>query len=224
MPEQDAYRYVCIPHLPGFWNHVLVGTCPRPKTEAMLAFDVYLPKLFNVALGPYRFHWCCFVLRKQIVLAMWCTNVARRGAMKVCTLADNTLKNFTTSIEFRKMVFYLCRWFEAQYASQSARPLKVVLDCKPSEGSTLVHFMALLASKSGMEEITLQLQQNRGGRDDMNYAVNIRHASSILSCPYDNMTMGNTINICHEFVAYHENTAGVGLATIRTNTECFSFI
>ncbi|TKS65998.1 hypothetical protein D9C73_000054 [Collichthys lucidus] len=204
----------------GFWDHILVGTRPRPKTEAMFAPDVYLPKLFDVTLAPYTFHWCCFVLKKQIILAMWC--IVTKRVSKVCTLIDNTLRSFTTSAEFRKMVFYLCRWFEAQYVSQSGRQLKVVLDCKTSEGSTLAHFMALLASKMGMEETTLHLQQNRGGRDDMNYAVNMRHVNSVLN--YSNTTTGDLINISREFTNYYETETDVGLVNLRTNTECFSFI
>lgn len=224
MPQDVAYRYVCIPHMPGFWDHILVGTRPRPKTEAMIAEDVYLPKLFNVSLDPYKFHWCCFVLKKQIILAMWCTHLNRKGAVKVCTLADTSLKNITTCFEFRKMVFYLCRWFEAQYSSPD-RPLKVVLDCKPSEGATLVHIIALLASRAGMETINLQFQQNRRSGNDMNYIYNVKHICNILSNPYSKLSMNNPINIYQEFVDYHDNETSVGLMGIRTNTEFFnSFI
>lgn len=225
VPEDVAYRYVCIPHMPGFWDHILVGTRPRSKTKVMIAHDVYLPKLFNVSLDPYKFHWCCFVLKKQIILAMWCTHVNKKGVVKVCTLADTFLKNVTTCLEFRKMVFYLCRWFEAQYSS-SERPLKVVLDCKPSEGATLVHVIALLASRAGMGEINLQFQQNRKSCNDMNYTFNVKHACYILSNPYSKQSGGNLINIYQEFVSYHDdNETSVGLMGIRTNTEFFnSFI
>ncbi|XP_029529896.2 uncharacterized protein LOC115137711 isoform X1 [Oncorhynchus nerka] len=150
MPEEVAYRYVCIPHVPGFLDHVVVGTRPLPRTEKLIGPDDSLPRLFNVSLGSYRFHWCRFVLKKQIILTMCCTSLPRRGQSKVVTVVGNTLRNLTSSIEFRRMVFYLCGWFTAQYVSPQDRRLNVVLDCKPSEGATLVHVIALLASRIGM--------------------------------------------------------------------------
>ncbi|KAI4822176.1 hypothetical protein KUCAC02_007735 [Chaenocephalus aceratus] len=148
MPLEMAHRYVCIPHLQGFWDHVLVGKCPPPDTDEMIAPDDHLPKLFNVSLGPYRFHWCCFVLKKQIVLAMWCTSGPRP---KVLSLVDISLRKHTASPEFRSIVTYLSRWVTAQYVRPRGRQLKVVLDCKPSEGASLVHAVASLASKCEMK-------------------------------------------------------------------------
>jgi hypothetical protein len=104
-----------------------LGTHLLPRTEKLIGPDASLPRLFNVSLGSYRFHWCCFVLKKQIILTMCCTSLPRRGQSKVVTVVDNTLRNLTSSIEFRRMVFYLCRWFTAQYVSPQDRWLCVRL-------------------------------------------------------------------------------------------------
>lgn len=75
------------------------------------------------------------MLKKQVILAMWCTSVSEQGQSIAFTLVNDAVKNLTTSVEFKTMVFYLSRWFTAQYVSQMDRTLKVVLDCKQSEGS-----------------------------------------------------------------------------------------
>ncbi|XP_038838255.1 uncharacterized protein LOC120035866 [Salvelinus namaycush] len=218
MPEEVAYRYVCIPHVPGFWDHVVVGTRPLPRTEKLIGPDDSLPRLFNVSLGSYRFHWCCFVLKKQIILTMWCTLLPRRGQSKVVTVVDNTLRNLTSSIEFRRMVFYLCRWFTAQYVSPQDRRLNLVLDCKPSEGATLVHVIALLASRIGMETVTPHLAQQRT-KDDSNYCFNGRNANSMFTCPSDGNSGGNYIDIVEEFSSYHNSGDDViGLTHMSTTT------
>lgn len=223
LPEDVAYRYVCIPHIPGFWDHVLVGTRTPPNTVKMIGTDVYLPKLFNVYLGSNTFHWCCFVLKKQIILAMWCTSVPRRGQPKVLPLVDNTLRNLTSSTEFRKMVFYLCRWFTAQYVSPTERELNLVLDCKPSEGSTLVHFICLLASRCGMEKVTLEYSHHRA-KHDTNYSFNLKNANNMLTSLSDGNTGGPYINIVDEFNSYHSETNCVGLTRIHTTTEFYSYL
>lgn len=188
----------------------------------MIGPDDCLSKLFNVCLGSYRFHWCCFVLKKQIILAMWCNSVPRRGQPKVLPLVDNALKHFTTSIEFRRMVFYLSRWFTAQYVSPTDRQLKVVLDCKPSESFTLVHIIALLAYRSGMDNVIPQLSQQRV-KHDMNYHFNLRHANTMLTCPSDDNARGNYINIVEEFNDYY-NSGAIGLTCICTTMEYYSFL
>lgn len=222
MLREVAYRYVCIPHVPGFWDHVLVGRCPMPQMVKMIGPDDHLPKLFNVDSGAYRFHWCCFVLKKQIILAMWCTLLTGEGQCKVLPLTDDHLRNITSTLTFRRMVFYLSRWFTAQYVLPNERELKVVLDCKPSEGC-LVHIMALLASKIGMEKMTpeLLLSQQR-----VNYEVNnLRNANNMFTFPSDN-TLGveSSVNIVEEFNFYH-NGVGCGLSHIytATETEFFSY-
>lgn len=219
MPEEVAYRYVCIPHVPGFWDHVVVGTRPLPRTDKLIGPDDCLPRLFNVSLQSYRFHWCCFVLKKQIILTMWCTSLPRGGQSKVVTVVDNTLTNLTSSNEFRRMVFYLCRWFTAQYVSPQDRPLNLVLDCKPSEGATLVHVIALLASRIGMETVTPHLAR-QPAQDDSNDCF--RDVNSIFTCPSDGNSGGNYIDIVEEFSSYHHSGNDViGLTRMCTTTEYY---
>ncbi|XP_055362714.1 uncharacterized protein LOC114850818 isoform X2 [Betta splendens] len=215
LPEEMAYRYVCIPHIKGFWDHVLVGSRPPSKTETMIGPDENLPKLFNVRLGYVRFHWCCFVLQEQVILAMWCTLVPERGLPKVVPLVDTTLKPITSSKEFRNMVFFLARWFTVQYASQKERQLKVVLDCKPSEGSTLVHIIALLAYKSGMEKVNPQVVQRRA-RNNVNYHFNSSHTNDMFKCPYVQNSEGCYINIVDEFNSFNDHQEANGLTQIYT--------
>ncbi|KAK2814716.1 hypothetical protein Q5P01_000550 [Channa striata] len=160
LPEEDAHRYVCIPHVPGFWDHVLVGNIPPPPTgaEAVTGLDIYLPRLFDVDMGSHAFHWCCFVLRKQIILAMWCTTVLaarehRETAM--VPLIDSSLRGKETDVAFRRMLHYLREWFVVRYRRKpegvdDGRELHVVLDCKPPDGPTLIHLISKLKAKSGM--------------------------------------------------------------------------
>ncbi|KAK7878280.1 hypothetical protein WMY93_031099 [Mugilogobius chulae] len=56
IPEMFAYRYVCLPHIPGFWDHMYVGTRTKPDTEMMIAPDEFLPKLFDVDMGTQGHH------------------------------------------------------------------------------------------------------------------------------------------------------------------------
>lgn len=219
MPAQVAHRYVCIPHVPGFWDHVLVGTRTPPNTEKMIGPDYYLPKLFNVALGSHRFHWCCFVLKTQIILAMWCTTITT-GVQRVFPLVDNALKRLTENTNFRRMVFYLSRWFTAQYVSPAARQLKVVLDCKPSEG-TLVHLIATLALGCGMESVHPVLIQRRSANDYRHYALDTETANALLTRPPDGTEAGAHINIVDAFNRF--NGSDVGLPYIYTGTQYFSY-
>ncbi|XP_034146530.1 uncharacterized protein LOC117592742 isoform X2 [Esox lucius] len=226
MSEEVAYRYVCIPHIPGFWDHVVVGTRARPKMDRMIGPDIYLPRLFNVLLGPYTFHWCCFVLKTQVILAMWCSSVCVTGQLKVLPLVDNTLNNFTSAIEFRRMLFYLTRWFKAQYGSTVERQLKVVLDCKPSEGSSLVHVIAILAWRCGMESVTLKNHFSQPRADiDMNYSISLGRANTILTYPKDESAAGPYITIVQEFKDYHNGGGDcIGLQRMCTSTEYHSYI
>lgn len=225
MPEDLAYRYVCISHTPGFWDHVVVGTRALPRTENMIGPDEFLPRLFNVSLGSYKLHWCCFVLKKQIILTMWCTSKPRgEGQCKVSTLVESALKSFTASIEFRRMVFYLSRWFTAQYVSPPHRLLNVVLDCKPSEGPTLVHVIAFLASRLGMEKITPSFSQHRA-KDDQNYSFNTKSAGTMFSCPSEGTSEGMYINIVEEFSSYHNGcNNAMGLTRLCTTAELYSYL
>ena len=200
MPEEVACRYVCIPHVPGFWDHVLVGTRAPPQTNRMIGSDDYMPKLFNVSLGSYKFHWCCFVYKTQIILAMWCSLPGREP--QVFTLVNNALKNFTVTLEFRRMVFYLSRWFTVQYVTPSKRALKIVLDCKPSEGC-IVPVITLLASKSGMTEVTTPDLFRHRVKDDTNDSFNIKSANIMFSYPIDHGVEGNYVNIVEAFRESH---------------------
>ncbi|TNN26405.1 hypothetical protein EYF80_063457 [Liparis tanakae] len=149
---------IFVPHVPGFWDHI------PPESEKMIGPDDYLLKVLDVFLGVYTFHWCRFVLKKQIILAMWRSSMPTIGDPKVFWVLDNVLKGVTETIEFRRMAFYLSRWFTAYFVAQSEdasqarreppneRQLKLVLDCQPSEGS-LLHLITLLAFKCGMEKV-----------------------------------------------------------------------
>lgn len=226
MPEKMAYRYVCIPHIPGFWDHILVGNCPLPNTEKMIGPDDYLPKLFNVSLGSYRFHWSCFVLKRQIILAMWCSAVSSTGRSEVFPLVHNRLKNITTGLEFRGMVVYLSQWFKVQYMTPTERPLAVVLDCKPSDGSSVVDVITVLASKSGMVSVTPK-HTKRLVRCDKDHTFNHRLAKTIFTCPYgdednDDNADQHFIDIVGEFRDYGEDSCG--FTQMCTNTEVYSYI
>ncbi|KAJ8009854.1 hypothetical protein DPEC_G00068510 [Dallia pectoralis] len=221
-PEEVAYRYVCIPHIKWFWNHIAAGKWIPGSTEVMIGHDEHLLKLFKVSLGSYRFHWCCFVLKKQIILAMWCTSAPKRGQPKVITLVDSALKTYTESVDFKTMVLYLCRWFTVQYVSPQNRQLKVVLDCKPSEGSSLVHVVASLASKIGMPEVAPGLSQIRP-KDDLNYGFNLSRAKDMLTCSSEDIVQGKHINLVEEFNYYHnQGTNTIGLTHMYTNTEQYN--
>ncbi|XP_078797131.1 uncharacterized protein LOC144994583 [Oryzias latipes] len=158
LPEYDAYRYVCMPHIPGFWDRVLVGKwCPE-STQAAIGPDVHLPRLFDVDMGTHYFHWCCFVFKEQIVLAAWCTTrVCQGGSMRVLPLIDSSLRETVSEVKFKRMIFLLRTWFTVQYRSREGggrveRDIHVVLDCKPLDGPTIVQAIAELAARSGMEK------------------------------------------------------------------------
>ncbi|XP_078807016.1 uncharacterized protein LOC144996400 [Oryzias latipes] len=158
LPEYDAYRYVCMPHIPGFWDRVLVGKwCPE-STQAAIRPDVHLPRLFDVDMGVHYFHWCCFVLKEQIILAAWCTTkVYQGGSMRVLPLIDSSLRGTVSEVEFKRMIFLLRTWFTVQYHSREGgegleREIHTVLDCQPLEGPTIVQTIAELALRSGMEK------------------------------------------------------------------------
>lgn len=161
---------MCIPHLPGFWDRVLVGRRPPPDIAFATAKDPYLPRLFGVDMEIYALHWCCFVLRKQVILALWCTKgttraegnegAAGRGTSLV-PLYDPCLRDKVREVPFKRMLHFLREWFLVQYCNKRALPLDgkrdscsgrelhVVLDCKPSEALTLKHLIVEVARQSG---------------------------------------------------------------------------
>ena len=216
MPVDMANRYVCISHVPGFWDRVIVATHTPLTMEDMIGHDDHLPKLFGVTLGFYRFHWGCFVLTKQIILAMWCTDVSGKGQPRVVPLVDTELSSYTDTPEFKHMAYYLSQWFTAQYTSQ-ARELKVVLDCKPLQGSTFVHFIAFLASKIGISSVTPNVSQVKT-KHDMNYHLNIKVADEIFTDP--SVPEGGSVNVVEEFAHRHKGKAkDISVRCVYTNTE-----
>ena len=219
MPVNMANKYVCISHVPGFWDHVIVGTHAPHTTEDMIDHDDYLPKLFDVRLGRYRFHWCCFVLKKQIILAMWCTDARGNGRPRVVPLVDADLRYYTTSPEFRCMAFYLCKWFTAQYTSP-ARELKVVLDCKPSQGATFVHVIAFLASKIGMTHVTPNVYQVKTTHD-LNYHLNLGAANAVFNDPC--VSQGDCIYIVDDFTDYH-NSRAIAISVPCVHTQRYNYM
>ncbi|XP_032363714.1 uncharacterized protein LOC116677135 isoform X2 [Etheostoma spectabile] len=218
MPLHVANKYVCIPHVPGFWDHVIVATHAPHTMEDLIGPDVFLPKLFGVELGCYRFHWCCLVLKKQMVLSVWCTDEPGNGQPRVIPIVENDLRSYTDSPKFTDMVFYLREWFTAQYTSPS-RELNMVLDCKPSQGSTFVHFIAYLASKIGMRCVTPNVSQVKT-KHDMNYHLNLKAADHIFAEP---SVSGYCLNIVDEF-AHRNNTKAVSVSVqcVYTCTEKYS--
>ncbi|XP_036066914.1 uncharacterized protein LOC118598360 [Oryzias melastigma] len=153
LPEEDAHRYVCIPHVPGFWDHMLVGKWCPASTQGVIGPDLLLPRLFDVDMGGHSFHWCCFVLKEDILLVAWC----RKDNSLVVPLIDSSLREIVSHTAFRKMMFYLRTWIEVQYswrrdAERVKRNVHAVLDCKPSEGPSIAHVVARLAARSGMEK------------------------------------------------------------------------
>ncbi|KAK2829943.1 hypothetical protein Q5P01_017874 [Channa striata] len=95
--------------------------------------------------------------RKQIILACSPTVLAagehRETAM--VPLIDSSLRGKVMDVAFRRMLHYLPEWFVVHYRRKpegvvDGRELQVVLDCKPSDGPTLIHLISKLTAKSGM--------------------------------------------------------------------------
>ncbi|KAK2812876.1 hypothetical protein Q5P01_000953 [Channa striata] len=243
LPEEDAHRYVCIPHVPGFWDRVLVGNIPPPSTgaEAVTGPDIYLPRLFDVDMGSHAFHWCCFVLRKQIILAMWCTTVLAAGEHRetaMVPLIDSSLRGKVTDVAFRRMLHYLREWFVVRYrrkpeGADDGRELHVVLDCKPSDGPTLIHLISKLTAKGGMRASIAPnvrpLRKRPFGVDTNMFAANNNAAAKL----FDYTSRGETeeahnyINITEEYNDHHrltERASGQLTQYICTNRDYYGYI
>lgn len=243
LPEEDAHRYVCIPHVPGFWDRVLVGNIPPPSTgaEAVTGPDIYLPRLFDVDMGSHAFHWCCFVLRKQIILAMWCTTVLAAGEHRetaMVPLIDSSLRGKVTDVAFRRMLHYLREWFVVRYrrkpeGADDGRELHVVLDCKPSDGPTLIHLISKLTAKGGMRASIAPnvrpLRKRPFGVDANMFAANNNAAAKL----FDYTSRGETeeahnyINITEEYNDHHrltERASGQLTQYICTNRDYYGYI
>ena len=142
-----AHRYVCMPLNANFSDHVWLKT-EKPDTDVMLRADETLPKLFNVSTGIYKFHWSCFVLQSQVLLFMWLSSMED---YIITSLVDEAASHVTENVPFRRMVYYLAKWFKSQY-SATDRTFDVVLDCTPENGS----FLKLLGSvvfRAGMKTL-----------------------------------------------------------------------
>ncbi|XP_041835355.1 uncharacterized protein LOC121636116 [Melanotaenia boesemani] len=227
LPQDVAYRYVCIPHVKGFWDHVFVGRQAQATSmQRMIVPDEHLPHLFNVHLDAHTFHWCCFVLKKQVILAMWCQNIPKKASPRVVTLVDRALKSITQSVAFKNMVFYLARWFSIQYERpQQDRQLKVALDCKPGEGFTLVHMLAFIGEKCGAGRANLSHLQKRV-KVNLTHTFNQRSANTLFACPpdTDTDTDGPLIDIVDEYNHRWHSSDEIGLIRISTNNENFQFL
>lgn len=184
----------------------------------MLGPDYYLPKLFNVVLQPYRFHWCCFVFKTYVLLAMWCTTLTEKEEV-IHPLVDPSLYSLIETTGFRRMVVYLSRWFTVQYTKPGGRQLKIALDCKPSEG-TLVHMMASLAYHSGMQKVIPVVTQRRTSKDCRDYTLDINTAESMFTAPRAVTDASEMIDIVRAFNRCTESD--VSLDYMYTDTEYYS--
>lgn len=215
LPEKVAHKYVCLAHIQGFWDHIVVGAHLPQSTEKMIvAQDEYLPKLFNVTIDrPLGFHWCCFVFADQVILAMWCTAVDETGGVSVLPLTHKNVRSLTSSEEFRCMAYCLFRWFTVQYGQEPHRQVKIVLDCMPSESPSLVHILSLIAAKCGMNSIELAITQERA-HNDLTYMFNRKYADNLFT--YPDLGEGQMLDIVEQFTYYHNTCAGM---TRVYNTE-----
>ncbi|KAL0961675.1 hypothetical protein UPYG_G00352940 [Umbra pygmaea] len=204
LAEETAYQYACIQHVKGFWDHIIVSTHLPPSAHEFLGVDENLPHLFGVKLQNYRFHWCGFVLKHEIILSMWCSLQQIMGQIKVLTLVDSQLKPLVSSREFKNMIHLLPRWFKAQYSSTNRRQVKVVFDCKPTEAASLVHFLDSFASKCGLEPMNPNVQQSRP-ENDMNYFFNRKYAHSLVRQTAPLSSQGKLVDIVQDFSQTGEN-------------------
>ncbi|KAK2832690.1 hypothetical protein Q5P01_016579 [Channa striata] len=96
--------------------------------------------------------------RKQIILAILCTTAPAAGEhhrTPMVPLIDSSLRGKVTDVAFRRMLHYLREWFVVHYRRKpegidDRRELHVVLDCKPSDGPTLIHLISKRTAKSRM--------------------------------------------------------------------------
>ena len=124
LPVEVAHKYVCISHVPGFWDRVIVGQHITKSAAAMFAADPIMPKLFDVNMaGDVSFHWCCFVLKKHIFLCAWFFSTKKKKAQFIC-LSDSPRTRKIINDNFRIMLHYLKEWFSSHYGS-STRDMKV---------------------------------------------------------------------------------------------------
>lgn len=218
LPEDIAYRYVCIPHTPTFWDHVVVGThTPNSLHSMLLAQDDHLPKLFNVNMKSIGFHWCCFVFADQILLAMWCTRTDESKLATVVPISDTSIRHVTDHHTFKSMVYYLYTWFKVQYTHESHRKVNVVLDCTPSESPTFVHILCLLAAKCGMGRVDLSITQNRPS-SNLNHMFN----ANAMFKSVVKLDCCKTIDIVEEFSRHHNEN--FKMPRVYTNTgQCRYF-
>ncbi|CAI5657544.1 unnamed protein product, partial [Oreochromis niloticus] len=216
LPEAMAYRFVCMPHIPGFWDHIAVG-CHTPNTQLMLSPDVYTPRLFDVNMGSLHFHWCCFVFVDQTILAVWCSRQTNTSLPEVLPITDRTdprVRQLTSSNGFNSMLYYLHRWIRVHYGKGDADVVEVVFDCMPSESSTFVHFISTLAAKSLASSVFSPAITQHRTEIDLHYTIDHRYPEQLFSHPPNDLDGGVKIDIRQEFGSHHE----VGLKCYRSFT------
>lgn len=189
--QQLALRHVCLPHLPGFWNHTIVGgqQPPPPTCEEMFAADPYLPWLFNVDMQGFRLHWCCFVLTTRIILGLWCTV---RDEQEVYRTATLTQVSALHTDSFKSMLFCLTRWFRSVFEK---RTVEVVLSKGDRESLQFQNVLALLAQRYGV-------RPPREYAPAANNQVNANIADALFCFPGNPATLGPSINIEREYNTY----------------------
>lgn len=180
---------------------MIVGCRPVPKTEIMIGQDDNMPRLFDVQMGCYRYHWSCFVLDTEIILFMWCSSVAVESQV-VFPLVDASIDHITSTIQFRRMVLHLAEWFSAQYVTAD-RHFNVVLDCELDQGC-LVDVISFLAQKVGMSKLNAPFPFRRHREE---FSFNVGNAREMFTCPFDANEGVDCINIMEEYNCFHSKTA-----------------
>lgn len=223
MPELAAYRYVCIPHTPGFWDHIVLRQ-HLANTQAMFAADMLTPTLFNVNMGSLSLHWCCFVFDTQTIMTAWCSGMGEDGQMEVVPITDRTDTRITRLMvcdQFNSMLYYLHRWLCVHYGKGECQTVQVVFDCMPSEGLTVAHFISTLAAKIGLiptevELVAAGIQRGRP-QTDLNYAIDTRYPKAVFHQAPLCLDGTPDIDIAGEFGAYH--SVAVGMTQLYTNND-----
>lgn len=225
MPELTAYRYVCISHTPGFWDHIILNhrlANVEGMLEGMFAADELTPNLFDVNMFGLSLHWCCFVFETQTILAMWCS-ARTDGQLEVLPITDRTdarVKGLTSCDQFNSMLYYLHRWLRVHYGKGEHQIVQVVFDCMPSESLTFAHFISMLAAKIGLGVtsagfMAAGMQRGRP-QTDLNYTIDTRYPESLFRRAPTCFDGAGIIDITREF-GYHG--VSFGMTQLYTNND-----
>lgn len=223
MPEIMAYRYVCISHTPGFWEHIMLGG-RFANAEIGFAADDLMPRLFDVNMFGLSFHWYCFVFETQTILDMWCSAQAD-GQLEVLPITgrtDTRVKRLTSSNQFNSMLYYLHRWLRVHYGKGEHQVVQVAFDCMPSECLTFANFISMLAAKMGLRmtssvELFASCMQRGRPQTDLNYTIDTRYPEHLFSrAPNCSDGGGVPIDIMREF-GYHG--VSFGMTQLYTNND-----